>query len=388
MTSIDPNSPLPRYYQIYNALLSQIELGELQIGDSLPPERQIADNFGVARPTVVKALDLLEQEGRIKKQQGRGNIVLGKKQAKSGNTIAFVSSPNFAEDLLMGISQKAFENSCHLQILGIDADFEHLENYLNTCLDNGVQGFIVYGRPKQNDAIIYKKLLDKNIPIVMIDRYYPTLNCDTITYENESAAYELTNHLLNRGHQTIAIIPGQEINTTSVRDRLNGCKKALENAGISYTEDLIWPDIYESYFPGWQIQNNYTEKLAAKLELYKPTAIITINELLANYLMHDLMHIQDSFMKSALDGILDSSSYHINIELASFGPKSISNFNYLKVYAMHPTFELGSAATSLLIDRINKPTSDIKHLTMPMELVECSDQSNSMSKVGGAIQRN
>ena len=73
---LDLNSPLPRYYQIYSALLSMIKLGELAVGEALPPERHIAEAFGVSRPTVVKALDLLEREGRIQKQQGRGNIVL------------------------------------------------------------------------------------------------------------------------------------------------------------------------------------------------------------------------------------------------------------------------------------------------------------------------
>ena len=123
---LDPNSPLPRYYQIYSALLNMIETGELAAGQPLPPERQIADSFCVARPTVVKALDLLEREGRLTKQQGRGNIVLD--QQDKAKTIAFVSTRNMTDELLMAVSQTAFKNNYHLQILGIDDEFTDLKS--------------------------------------------------------------------------------------------------------------------------------------------------------------------------------------------------------------------------------------------------------------------
>lgn len=382
--SLDPNSPVPRYYQIYSVYLSMIECGELAAGQSLPPERRIAEQFGVARQTVVKAINLLEREGRIAKQQGRGNIILEPKEPENPKTIAFVSSPNMTDDLLMGISQTAFENNFHLQILGVDYDFKYLDNYLDTCLANGVQGFLVYGRTSQNDAQSYQKLLDKGIPIVMIDRYYPELNCDHVIYDNETASYELTKQLLARGHQTISVIPGQEINCSAVKDRLKGYKRALEEANLNYNEELIWLDLYESYIPIQRLHVGYTKKLEKKLEQHNPTAILTINDLLLNYLVHDLMLIRDAFMKSALEGIVDSSSFHLNVELASFGGKAISNFHYLQVFAVHPTLELGRAATSLLIDRLNGSVSpNIKHLTMPMELVDCSDHKKPLVGKGG-----
>ncbi|MEZ4631363.1 MAG: GntR family transcriptional regulator [Deinococcales bacterium] len=65
---------LPRYYQIYHELLSQIQLGELRVGEALPSERQLARHYGVARLTIVKALDLLERHHLISKQQGPGQF--------------------------------------------------------------------------------------------------------------------------------------------------------------------------------------------------------------------------------------------------------------------------------------------------------------------------
>jgi DNA-binding GntR family transcriptional regulator len=76
MPRLDTKNPVPRYYQIYNALLKQMRSGELKVGEALPPERTIAKHYGVARLTVVKALDLLMRDGLIDKQQGRGSFVL------------------------------------------------------------------------------------------------------------------------------------------------------------------------------------------------------------------------------------------------------------------------------------------------------------------------
>ena len=49
---------------------SRIRGDEVQTGDALPSERQLVEDFGVSRITVVKALDILDQEGLIERQHG------------------------------------------------------------------------------------------------------------------------------------------------------------------------------------------------------------------------------------------------------------------------------------------------------------------------------
>ena len=373
--TLDSSSPLPRYYQIYSALLAMIEAKELEVGGSLPPERHIADAFGVSRPTVVKALDLLAQEGRIEKQQGRGNIILETDLAKQPKNLAFVASPTIANELVMGISQKAFEHGCQLQILGIDHSYGQLGNYLEACLKNGVEGFIIYGRSVTQDAQIYARLLAKGVPMVMVDRYYPELSCDHVVYENVEASYDLTLQLLNHGHQRIAIIPGQEIDTTAVQDRLKGYRKALESAHVDYNEELVWLDIYNNFLPMQHSGMGFQEALRAKLEQFKPTALLTINDLIANYVVHDLLLMKDDLVRSALGGEAEPAASILDLEIASFGTTAISNYTYLKAFAVHPTLELGKAAASLLISRLDNPSPpEIKHLTLPMKIVECFDE--------------
>ena len=325
--TLDPNSPLPRYYQIYSALLARIESGELKNGEVLPAERQLADSFGVARPTVVKALELLRREGRLEKQQGHGNIVLTPTTDSPKNkTIAFVAAPPITHALVTAMSQTAFEYGYHLRILGVDDDYGGLETYLNACVNSGVAGFLIYGRCEPGDAQLYKNLLDSGVPVVMVDRYVPGLACDHVVYDNEAASYELTLKLLVRGRRTIAVLPGQELTTTAVQDRLRGHRRALADAGISYDEDLVWLDLYERYLPQQNglpaSQGTSYQRLRERLETHQPSAVFTINDIIATYLVHDLLHLRGTLSRSA-----DEARHDLELATFSAAPNRLSLSN-------------------------------------------------------------
>jgi GntR family transcriptional regulator len=66
---------LPKYEQIAAELRGRIVRGELRTGDTLPSERELTERWGVARATVVKALEVLRQEGLVDTRQGTGSMV-------------------------------------------------------------------------------------------------------------------------------------------------------------------------------------------------------------------------------------------------------------------------------------------------------------------------
>ena len=69
------DSELPRYQQIVEDLLDQIERGDLAAGDRLPSERSLSQNFEVNRRTLRNALDVLERRGLVERRQGAGTFV-------------------------------------------------------------------------------------------------------------------------------------------------------------------------------------------------------------------------------------------------------------------------------------------------------------------------
>ncbi len=75
MTLIDTSTPMPLYFQVYSSLLERIRDGEFDTNQPLPSERKLTEEYGVSRITIVKAMDLLKNEGFIDRQHGRGTFV-------------------------------------------------------------------------------------------------------------------------------------------------------------------------------------------------------------------------------------------------------------------------------------------------------------------------
>lgn len=66
---------LPSYLQISEMLAREIAAGLLLSGERLPPERQMAREYGVAVGTLRKSLSALEGMGLLDRRQGSGNYI-------------------------------------------------------------------------------------------------------------------------------------------------------------------------------------------------------------------------------------------------------------------------------------------------------------------------
>ncbi len=85
---------LPKYQQLARFLQQQIQQGHLQPGDQLPTEEQLCRAHGLSRGTVRQAIHVLEQQGLLKKVQGRGTFV-----TDPGARSTFFTLTSFAEDM-------------------------------------------------------------------------------------------------------------------------------------------------------------------------------------------------------------------------------------------------------------------------------------------------
>jgi GntR family transcriptional repressor for pyruvate dehydrogenase complex len=68
-----------RSSRLYELIVQQVEesihKGELKAGDQLPPERELADQFGVSRTAVREAVKALREKGLVEAYPGRGTFV-------------------------------------------------------------------------------------------------------------------------------------------------------------------------------------------------------------------------------------------------------------------------------------------------------------------------
>lgn len=64
------------YEQIVQQVEESIEKGALKTGDKLPPERELAEQFGVSRTAVREAVKALREKGFVEAYPGRGTFIM------------------------------------------------------------------------------------------------------------------------------------------------------------------------------------------------------------------------------------------------------------------------------------------------------------------------
>jgi len=83
-----PIKPKKVSNQIAEQIRASILAGEFAPGDRLPPERELAEMFGVSRPSVREALNLLASTGLVMSYQGGGTLVMSLVETTAGNPLS------------------------------------------------------------------------------------------------------------------------------------------------------------------------------------------------------------------------------------------------------------------------------------------------------------
>jgi DNA-binding transcriptional MocR family regulator len=67
----------PKYLHLAQTVRRRIQDGTYPSGERIPGEHELAEEFSISRPTVVRALELLKRDGWLESRQGFGTIARG-----------------------------------------------------------------------------------------------------------------------------------------------------------------------------------------------------------------------------------------------------------------------------------------------------------------------
>jgi len=387
--TVDASNPLPLYYQVYASLLERIQQGEFPPGSFLPAERQLTEDYGVSRITIIKALNELSREHHIKRQQGRGTVVTHPAEHPSNQrrSIAFICHQldhPYLFHVLMGIARAAAEFHYNLQVISSydtdDAEALHVRE----AIARNVDGIIVFPHHRYRNQALYEELQRKRFPLVMVDRYYPHIDTDRVLFDDEIAGYELASRLLQRGRRRIAVISYFEVEATSVNDRLSGYRRALQEAGLPYDEDLVWLDVYQSFHRPDELLSEVSarERLRKLLARHEPDALLTLNDDVLERVTYDLLILSHSVLPVSTSDRKRASPIQWTGEIATFSHKRPTPYApYDSLAAVHSGEMLGAEATRLLIARTNRSMGqERKVIRVPMTIVESEPESSRPRK--------
>ena len=318
----------------------------------------VARTAGVSRATAARALGGYGSASAAARERVlaaavelryRPNAVARSMKSGSTATLGVVISDiqlAFFAQAVRGIANVARAEGFEVILANTDEDLGMERAAVGVLLDKRVDGLIVVpAEPAEAGHLLDAQ--DRGVPIVLLDRGSPGIQCDVVVVDNQRAARNAVRHLVRLGHRRVAIVAegrsalsAADAVTTRLRPasgmtsplRELGWAAALREAGLPVTDDLICRARYE--------REDAREVTAVALALPdRPTAIVTTDE---------------TMTLGAIDAILDA---HLEIP----GDISLIAFDDLPwttlvrpplTVVAQPVHELGVTATQRLLGRL------------------------------------
>jgi LacI family transcriptional regulator len=173
------------------------------------------------------------------------------------------------------------------------------------------------------------------------------VNADHVTFDNYGGARESVQHLIGLGHERIGIISTTE-DATSVNDRLQGYKDAMEEAFGSVDKSLI-----KHHVPG----SDDVPQLAHELLRRGATAVFCV----LSYIALDLYSVFSDRNLSIPD----------DVSIIGFGAGRETEVVVPRLSTVHlPTYEMGEKAAEVLFAKICDGVKEVRHVSVPAVFVE------------------
>jgi DNA-binding LacI/PurR family transcriptional regulator len=209
-----------------------------------------------------------------------------------------------------------------------------------------VAGLII--APTEEDAPALAHAAQDGLPIVVVDRRMNSIDLDTVLANNFKGVRQAIEHLIRLGHSRIGIVNGP-LHLTSGRERYAGYLQAMSDAQLPIDATL-------ARFGDYRQSSGY--KLTCELlDLpHPPTALFVAN---------------NQMTIGALNAIHETG-HLIPDEVAVVGFDDLSwaiSLNPPLTTVAQPTFDIGTHAAQLLLDRISEPDHPTRTIVLETELI-------------------
>ena len=241
---------LPKYMEVVNWVKKRIESKELKAGDKLYSENQLSSILSMSRQTIRHGISKLEQEGIVESVQGSGTYISNKEKIKKEKTlnIALVTTyvdryifPSVIKEVEKVISDAGY----FTQIAFTNNTQEGESSILKKFLENNVVDGIIIEPTKSAlpnpNMELYQKIIEKKLPLIFINSYYPQLDLPYIAMDDKKAGLLAVKHLIKAGHTKIAgIFKSDDLQGHL---RYSGYMRGLQEASLAvYDNNIIWID--------------------------------------------------------------------------------------------------------------------------------------------------
>jgi len=186
-------------------------------------------------------------------------------------------------------------------------------------------------------SMAYESLIRRRFPIVFVDRVPQALKVAAVATDNLDAGYRATRHLIELGHERIAMITGN-LRLSPHADRLEGFRRAMQEYQLP---------IRDEYLRSGDLQTGTGYRCGHQLLALstRPTALISSNNKMLLGLMRAIGEV--GVRCPAEVSVIGFDDY---VWTANFTPKLTT--------VAQPTYEIGRRGMEMLLKKMSDASDD------------------------------
>lgn len=346
-----------KYDELADELRGWILNGEVKPGDKLPSENELSAKYQVSRQTVRKALQILQDEGYIYAEHGRGTfcseMICHRKISKNIAVITTYLSDYIFPRVIQGIDEVLTDNGYSILLKNTNNSRSREAKCLEELLQKDIDGLIIEPSKSQifcKHLNLYEILDKYQIPYVFIQGTYSQLEDKPhILLDDRKGGFLITDYLLQRGHRDIiGIFKADDIQG---QERHKGYIEALQASGIAYDPDkVIW------YYTEDRRSHPYEKirQMAKKRNKMPFDAVVCYNDQIAIQVLQALeeegISCPDEVSVTGYDNSYLAASCKIPLTTIA-----------------HPQKRLGEMAAELLLELIREEKAPDKNYSIVIE---------------------
>jgi LacI family transcriptional regulator len=249
----------------------------------------------------------------------------------------------FFASVINGIEEVAYKAGYMIIVSQSNEEYEREVFNTRAMVANRVAGLLVSLSLNTENVDHFKSLQRHGVPIVFFDRISDDIPASKVIVDDYRGAFNAVTHLIESGYRRIAHLAGPR-SLSVARERFNGYRDALEDAGLPLAKELI--------VHGGLDDKDGSVGFHKLLNLKKmPDAIFAINDPVAT---GAFISIKKAGMKVPYD-----------IGLVGFSNNTISSLLEPPLTTVEqPSYEMGKAAVALLLEQIEDDVPEFEPKTI------------------------
>lgn len=213
--------------------------------------KEIALKLGISITTVSKALKnypdvsqktknaVIELAQSLHYTPNSFAVNLRTKESKTIGLIIPEVMHHFFSNVINAIIDEAEKNGYLVIILQSNESLDLEKKQVELLINKRVDGILMSLSNESNNDDHIQQIVDRNIPFVMFDKISKLCKCSKVIIDDQKAAFNAVQHLIDNGCKKIAHIRGP-LNPQNAIDRYIGYKKALEKNNIPFDSKLVY----------------------------------------------------------------------------------------------------------------------------------------------------